>query len=168
MYFKFLKDHIIDWQVEEEDYINWHNASSHFIRSSIPSKAEISMQEERLKTLGYCFPLELKAFWSEIGCGYLCPNDSVDNGLEEPATILDIYFSEGEWSDVKFVCDIIDKNELPFFRIYDLCYLTIGLEEGNNLGKIYYCGDEIAANLVDFTNHILLNPVYYLSLYTTI
>jgi len=164
MYFNFLKDHIINWQLEEEDHVNWNNASSQFIRSSIPSVAEVSKQEKRLKALGYSFPLELKTFWDEIGCGYLCPNDSVDNGLEEPTTILDIYFREGEWSDVKFTCDILDKNELPFFRICDLSYLTIGLEDGINLGRIYYCGDEVASNLIDFTERILLNPVYYLAL----
>lgn len=163
MYFNFLEDHIIDWQLEEEDHVNWRNASSQFIRSSVPSAAEISKQEKRLKAQGYNFPEELKMFWSEIGCGYLCPNDSVDNGLEEPATILDIYFREGEWSDVKFACDIIDKNELAFFRTCDLSYLTIGLEEGINLGKVYYCGDEIATNLIDFTKRILLNPIYYLT-----
>ena len=163
MYFNFLKDHIIDWQLEEEDHVNWHDASNQFIRSSIPSSTEISKQEERLKALGYRFPLELKTFWDEIGCGYLCSNDRVDNGLEEPTTILDIYFREGEWSDIKLACDIIDKNELPFFRIRDLSYLTIGLEEGINLGKIYYCGDEIAANLIDFIKRILLNPIYYLT-----
>lgn len=166
MYFNFLKNRIVDWQLEEEDHINWHIASNQFLRSSIPPVSEISIQEERLKKLGYHFPLELKNFWEEIGCGYLCPNDSVDNGLEEPSTILDIYFREGDWADVKLICDIIDQNELPFFRISDLCYLTIGLEEGSNLGKIYYCGDEIASSLVDFIERILLNPTYYLDLYS--
>lgn len=164
VYFSFLKNHIIDWQLEEEDHINWQTASKQFLRSSLPSTAEISKQEERLKPLGYRFPLELKNFWMEIGCGYLCPNDRVDNGLEEPTTILDIYFREGEWSEVKFICDIIGQNELPFFRTCDLGYLTIGLEEGNNLGKIYYCGDEIASSLIDFAERILLNPTYYLDL----
>ena len=165
MYFNFLKNRIVDWQFEEEDHINWHTASNQFLRSSMISLDEIFKQEERLKNLGYSFPEQLKCFWSEIGCGYLCPNDNVDSGLEEPSTILDIYFREGEWANVKLMCDIIDQNELPFFRISDLCYLTIGLQEGFNLGKIYHCGDEIASSLLDFIEHILINPTYYLDLY---
>lgn len=168
MYFKFLKDRIIDWQLEEEDSINWHNACTQFIRSTIPSITEICKQEERLKALGYNFPLELKAFWNEIGCGYLCPNDTVDNGLEEPNTILDIYFQEGEWAKVKFTCDILAQNELPFFRVRDLSYLTIGIEEGINLGKIYYLGEEIAPNLVNFVERILRNSTYYYALELTV
>ena len=168
MYFNFLKDHIIDWLLEEEDHINWHNDSTQFIRSTIPSISEIAKQEKRLKALGYHFPLELKAFWNEIGCGYLCPNDTVDNGLEEPNTILDIYFQEGEWAKVKFTCDILDQNELPFFRVSDLRYLTIGIEEGMNLGRIYYLGEEIAPNLVDFVERIMRNPIYYHSLELTV
>lgn len=168
MYFNFLKDRIIDWQLEEEDHINWHNASTQFIRSTMPSIPEICKQEARLKALGYNFPLELKAFWNEIGCGYLCPNDTVDNGLEEPNTILDIYFQEGEWATVKFTCDILAQNELPFFRVSDLSYLTIGIEEGINLGRIYYLGEEIAPNLVDFVELILRNSTYYHTLELTV
>lgn len=162
MYFDLLKDHVIDWQFEDDDIINWGNIDHHFLRSSRPSLTEITEQEKRLQPFGYCFPDELKAFWQEVGCGYLCSTDYLDNGFEEPKTTLDIYLLEGDWSDVKLNCDIIAENELPFFRINNLNYLTIGLQKDVNLGKIYRSGEEIAPSLTVFVKSIMQNPLYYL------
>lgn len=164
MYFDFLKDHIVNWQAEEEDIINWSMATHSFIRSVLPTMEEISEQEVRLQQAGYNFPEMLKVFWREIGCGYLCSTEMLDNGLEEPSTILDIYFQEGDWRSVKLACDLLNTNELPFFHIGSLSYLTIGLEEGVNLGKIYRCGEEIAPNLISFVKCLLHNPTYYAEL----
>ena len=44
-----------------------------------------------------------------------------------------------------------------------LDYITIGLEEGVNLGKIYCLGQEIAPNLIVFIQKLLENPTYYLN-----
>lgn len=161
MYYSFLKDHVIDWQFEDRKDFSWGEATDKFIRVNTLSLDEISRQEARLLATGYSFPSELKAFWNEIGCGYLCPTDDIDNGLLGPTSALDIYFTEGDWSQVKLTCDILDKNELPFFLIGALNYLTIGLEEGVNLGKIYRCGEEIAPSLTYFVQHILSDPTYY-------
>lgn len=161
MYFDFVKDCIIDWHLED-DAINWGNMTHSFLRSSIPSSTDITEQEKRLASVGYEFPEELKHFWAEIGCGYLYSTDCLDNGVEEPKTILDIYFQEGDWADVSCHCDIFAANELPFFRISNLNYLTIGLEKGANLGKIYKSGEEIAPSLTDFIKSLMQNPLYYL------
>lgn len=163
MFCNLLKDHILDW-CAEEDSINWEATTHLFLRSTIPSLSEITTQEARLKEVGYTFPPELKAFWQEIGCGYLCSNEMLDNGLEEPHTILDIYFQEGDWQHVHFTCDILANNELPFFRVNSLNYLTIGLEPGVNLGKIYCCGEEIAPSLTAFVEHLLQDTNYYTNL----
>ena len=53
-------------------------------------------------------------------------------------------------------------NELPFLLTTNLDYITIGLEEGVNLGKVYYFGVEIAPNLSVFIQRLLENPTYYL------
>ena len=148
--------------------LNWKNAADKFVKVSILSAEDIALQEQRLIPLGYQFPEELKAFWLEIGCGYLCANDSLDNAFETPSTTLDIYLSEGDWANVKLRCDIFVKNELPFFQIGHLDYITIGLEEGVNLGKIYRLGIEIAPSLTVFVQHILQNPSYYTELVTCI
>ena len=161
MYFNFLQDRIVDWVLDDEGEFNWSNVRNKFIRINTLSTNEIAKQEERLTVLGYHFPKELKAFWSEIGCGYLCPDDFVDNGLERPNTVLDIYLNEGDWANIKLNCNIIDKNELPFFLINDLDYITIGLEEGVNLGKIYRFGEEIAPTLTDFVQQLLQDATYY-------
>ena len=167
MYFSFLQDRIIDWNLDDEIF-SWGNAQDKFVRIGTLCLDEISSQEERLSAFGYSFPAELKAFWSEIGCGYLCPNELVDNGLERPNTVMDIYLNEGDWANVKVNCNIYDQNELPFFIISDLDYITIGLEEGVNLGKIYRFGEEIAPNLTDFIQHIMNDATYYNQLVATI
>jgi len=168
MHFSFLEEKIVDWILNDEQEFNWENAKDKFLRVNTLSLDEISQQEKRLLSLGYQFPSELKTFWTEIGCGYLYPNDFVDNGLERPKTILDIYLNEGEWANVKIDCNIIDKSELPFFLICDLDYITIGIEEGKNLGKIYRFGVEIAPNLTDFIQHIMQDVTYYNKLLTAI
>ena len=168
MYFKFLKDQIISWNLDDETNVNWKNATDKFIRAFTLSDDDINCQEKRLLAFGYRFPNELKAFWSEIGCGYLCPNDNLDNGFEKPSTALDIYLSEGDWANVKLSCNLFVQNELPFFQIGHLDYITIGLEEGVNLGKIYRLGVEIAPSLVDFVKCILQNPSYYNKLVSSV
>lgn len=162
MYFNFLKDHVVNCQLGDEEMINWGAATHAFVRSFLPSQSEIAEQEARLQEVGYHFPKLLKAFWTEIGCGYLCATESLDHALQDPCTALDIYFHEGDWTSIKLTCDILAQNELPFFRINDFRYFTIGLEEGVNLGKIYCCGDEIASDLIEFTEHLIHNPTYYM------
>lgn len=164
MYFDFLKGQVINWNLNDETNLNWDNATNKFVQVSILSDEDISLQEKRLAPLGYHFPEELKAFWQEIGCGYLCPNDSLDNGFEKPNTALDIYLSEGDWANVKLSCDLFVPNELPFFQIGHLDYITIGLEVGVNFGKIYRLGVEIAPSLTVFVQRILENPNYYTQL----
>ena len=164
MYFSFLENQVIDWQSEDDKQFGWGNVSDKFIRTNTVSENDIKMQEVRLASLGYHFPEELKAFWLELGCGYLCPNDKVDNGLQSPNTTLDIYFREGDWSKIKLACDIFDQNELPFFLIGNFNYITIGLEEGVNLGKIYRLGEEIAPSLTYFIEHLLQDSTYYTNL----
>ena len=155
MYFYFLKDQIINGSCENEETFNWNSANGKFVLIHTLSPEEIAHQEERLTAFGYHFPTELKAFWQEIGCGYLSPNDCIDNGLEEPHTALDIYFHEGDWADINLSCNIFAQNELPFLIINNSNYITIGLEEGVNQGKIYYLGEEIAPNLTYFIQQIL-------------
>lgn len=167
MYFSFLQERIIDLELDEQIF-SWGNAQDKFVKVNSITLDEIIHAETRLMTLGYHFPDELKAFWTEVGCGYLCPNEFVDNGLERPDTVLDIYLNEGDWANVKVNCNIYDKNELPFFIIQDLDYITIGLEEGVNLGKIYRFGEEIAPSLSDFIQRILKNTTYYNQLIATV
>lgn len=161
MYFDFLQDRVIYWQLEDEKSFDWKKVTDKFICTNTLSLHTIEEQEERLLAFGYSFPAELKAFWSELGCGYLCSSAEVDNGLEHPRTVLDIYFSEGNWSEVKLPCNLFCENELPFFNIKDLDYITIGLQPGVNLGKIYRFGEEIAPNLTSFIELLLKNNTYY-------
>lgn len=161
MYFNFLKDRIIKGSFDDEMAFNWNNATGKFVLINTLSLDEIAKQEERLTAFGYHFPSELKAFWSEIGCGYLSSNDYAYNGLEDPHAVLDIYLNEGDWANINWGCNIFAQNELPFFIINDSDYITIGLEEGVNQGKIYRLGEEIAPNLTDFMQHILQNDCYY-------
>lgn len=163
MYFDFLQDQIIDWPSDDDPNLTWCMPQKKFIKVVTPSLDEITRVEQRLLTMGYHLPVELKAFWSEIGCGYFENNDLVDNGLELPQTDLDIYFCEGAWTNLKLHFNIFDSNEFPFFLTNNLDYITIGLEEGVNLGKIYHFGQEIAPNLIEFIKRLLENPSYYIN-----
>lgn len=162
VYFNFLQDQIIEWQPESTNSFNWCNIKNNFIRISIPTFEEIDNAELRLATIGYHLPNELKAFWREVGCGYFSAHELVNNGLEQPKTDLDIYFCEGDWTNIKLNCNLLMPNELPFLLTNNLDYITIGLEEGVNLGKIYRFGEEIAPNLIVFIQRLLENPAYYL------
>ena len=101
MYFSFLQDQIIEWQPEDANSFNWCNIKNNFIRISTPTFEEIDNAEVRLAAMGYHLPSELKAFWQEIGCGYFSAHELVNNGLEQPKTDLDIYFCEGDWTDIR-------------------------------------------------------------------
>lgn len=160
MYFDFLKDRIIDCQLGEEP-LNWNTATNKFVLSKKTSRQEISEQERRLNLSGFHFPEELKNFWDEIGCGYICTNYFADNGVLDPKTAVDIYLSEGDWPSIKTALNLIEPNELPFLRIKGFDWLTIGLEAGVNLGKIYRYGEEIAPDLTTFIQLLLADPVYY-------
>ena len=161
MYFDFLQDHIISYSNEQ---FNWNTATDKFVCFIRPTSQDINAAEQRLQAAGYHFPADLKSFWSELGCGYLCPNFLADNVIEDPTALLDIYFSEGEWSELKTTLNLYEANELPFLRTTNFNYITIGLEAGNNLGKIYLNGVEIAASLSEFNQHLLNNPIYYQTL----
>lgn len=162
VYFSFLQDQIIEWQSEEPNSFNWCNIQNHFIRISTPTSEEIENAEARLAAIGYHLPNDLKAFWREVGCGYFSGHELVNNGLEQPKTDLDIYLCEGDWANIKSNCNLLMPNELPFLLTSNLDYITIGLEEGVNLGKIYRFGVEIAPNLIVFIQRLLENPTYYL------
>lgn len=163
VYFSFLKDQIIEWQPEDTKSFNWSNIKNNFIRISTPTFEDINTAEARLATIGYHLPNELKAFWREVGCGYFSAHDLVNNGLEHPKTDLDIYFCEGDWTNIKLNCNLLMPNELPFLLTSNLDYITIGLEEGVNLGRICRFGEEIAPNLIVFIQKLLENPTYYLN-----
>lgn len=154
MKYEFLKEHMIDL-CNGDKHINWAGTKGNFIRAVRISQDEIDTQEARLLETGFSFPEDLKAFWTEIGCGYISPTDTLDNALETPTNILDFYFNVGDWSDLKIACDFFNTDELPFFFISGLDYITIGLKEGTNLGKIYRFGQEIAPSLSDFLQCIL-------------
>jgi len=161
MYFDFLQDHIMSYSNEK---FNWNNATDKFICFIKLTSQDIDAAEQRLETTGYQFPTELKNFWYEMGCGYLCSNFLADNVFEDPKALLDIYFSEGEWSKLKTTLNFYEANEFPFLRTTNFNYITIGLEAGNNLGKIYLNGIEIAGSLSEFIQHLLNNPIFYQTL----
>lgn len=160
MKYDFLRQHMIDLSNGERT-LSWEGTKGNFIRAVKVNQTEIDSQEARLLETGFTFPKDLKEFWTEIGCGYVSPTDALDNALETPTNILDFYFNVGDWSDLKIACDFFDHDELPFFFISGLDYITIGLKEGTNLGKIYRFGQEIAPSLSDFLQCILNDATFF-------
>ena len=161
MYYDFLQRHTIICDEGQYVCFNWNNAMNKFLCYTTVSPTEIALAKERLNSVGYELPEDLERFWSEVGCGYLCSNFLADNVLEGPQALLDIYFSEGEWSTLKKQIQLFDENELPFLRTSNFNYITIGIENGVNMGRIYFNGLEIAASLSEFINRLLENPIYY-------
>lgn len=127
------------------------------------SQSDIAEAEIRLKRL---FPDELKAFFGEIGCGFLKAGKAdlsrtsfnYLNRFLDPGEIADICLGEDE--DMA-PSEGFAADELPFFEIADQLYLVIR-PDGNNPHSICWpYGDPIADDLLIFVSRLINDPRFY-------
>lgn len=117
---------------------------------------EIKNAEERL---GYSFPTILRAFYSEVGYGFIKGSPSFINRIMAPDDVADFMCDDEKYQYVDK--SIYSENEMIFFHIADEDFLTIELL-GENSGAIKYFDDVIAVDLIDFINRMLVNPNYFI------
>lgn len=116
---------------------------------------DIKDAEERL---GYSFPPILRAFYCEVGYGFIKENPSFINRIMAPDDVAD-FMCEEEYQYVDK--SIYSENEMIFFHIADEDFLTIEML-GDNSGAVKYFDEIIAVDLIDFINKMMVNPNYFI------
>lgn len=97
--------------------------------------------------IGYNFPEELKAFYNEIGYGFVCKDDNLRiDRIMHPQDIADFILGDD-------VYEFIDKSiypddEIPFFHIAGDDFLTLKIDEDEL--EVKYFGEVIAKSIKEF------------------
>lgn len=116
---------------------------------------EIKDAEERL---GYSFPPILRAFYCEVGYGFIKGSPSFINRIMAPDEVADFMRDEEEYQYVDK--SIYSENEMVFYHIADEDFLTI--EMLGDSGAVKYFDEIIAVDLIDFINKMMVNPNYFI------
>lgn len=120
---------------------------------------DIKEAEERL---GLAFPDELKAFYKEVGYGFLDVNNKNSfNRMLDPHSVADIRFREGIYEYDPDLDDIYEEeDELVFYEVNEGVYLTIDL--GNKKqSPVYYLGTKIADSFGEFLEKMNKDTDYF-------
>lgn len=156
--FHFLTDIMRDGEVEPE-YPN--------VRFPVAVE-EVESAERRIEIQ---FPEQLRAFFSEIGCGFLKASQAETSGTDfnhinrflDPDEIADLFLGEDEGL---LPSEGFDDGELPFFEIGDQLYLVIRVSD-NGYGQVCWpFGDVVCNDLVAFVTELAIDPGFYNELIT--
>ena len=114
--------------------------------------------------MGGELPIELKAFYREIGYGFLCIG--IGNNVNRIISATEITnFIEGindyendlrrEYYD--------DPNELVFFKVPSEAFIVLDLKQENSNGQcpLYYFDKRVADSIEEFIVKMDKNPNYY-------
>lgn len=151
--FDFLKSYI--YEAEDDSA----SAGKHsFYKLAVE---DITEAEQRLKSK---FPPELRAFYSEVGYGFMC-NATVDmfDRLMDPASVVDFQLCEGIY-DINEPEEYYGKNFLTFFEVSEVSFIAMDISNQNPMGQcpIYYFESKIADSLEEFIRKMDENADYYL------
>ena len=107
--------------------------------------------EEAQETLGIILPKELKAFYRQVGYGFLYSKEYKFNRIMSPQSLCEFRFRKGMYSnDTDLdVYEDYERDKIIFFEISEGNYLSIGFSKGNN-GEIFYGKRKIANSLSEF------------------
>jgi hypothetical protein len=122
--------------------------------------------DEAEKRLGFKLPSQLRAFYEQIGCGFLrLPPNADDsrrlnyiNRFLDPDEVATLYLGEDEDFDPS---DGFDSTELPFFEVGDGLYIVIKMSGDDSNRVCWPSGEEISPDLVTFTRHLVEDPRFY-------
>lgn len=114
------------------------------------------------KDMGIMLPDDLKAFYEEIGYGFLESRQESFNRIMAPGSICDFRFREEEFADNPEleVYAAYERDKLVFFEVCEGYYLLIGFSKNNN-GKIFDGDKMIADNLKQFLIEYQKDENYY-------
>lgn len=127
------------------------------------SGADVKNAEYRV---GVQFPNQLRAFFSEIGCGFLkaSQTDSARtefnyiNRFLDPNEVAELYLGVNE--DLS-PSEGFDDGELPFFEIGDQLYLVVRRDGDNDNQVCWPLGEVICDDLVTFVSKLVHDPRFY-------
>lgn len=117
---------------------------------------EIKNAEERM---GFLFPESLKAFYCEVGYGFIKTSPNFINRIMSPSDIADFICESEEYEYVDK--SIYNEDELVFMHIADEDFLTIEYKD-NMEGAIKYFGEKIANSFIEFLEKMIEAPNYYI------
>ena len=116
------------------------------------------VQEE----IGIFLPKELKAFYEEVGYGFLRSDRYNFNRIMSPKSLCDFRLRKGQFSDsseLEFY-EEYERDQIIFFEISEGSYLSMGFSKENN-GEVFYGRSKIANSLYEFLEKYQENEHYF-------
>lgn len=125
--------------------------------SFYPITEEMVLEAE--KRMGIKFPLELRKFYLDVGCGFIEKQLCEINRMIGPLGCSDIRLREDiyEYDPDLEMYEKYEKNSIIFFEINEGLYASIGIEDG----KIYYTNKVIADTLEEFLEKMAQDSDYW-------
>lgn len=124
---------------------------------------DISTAEDRI---GIILPDELKAFYMDIGYGFICVGESVyANRIVSPRTIVDFYLGKGSYENDERRQYYQDKTKLIFCEVSENTFLIMDIAQQSSTGQcpIYDYDVRIADSLIDFLDKMDRKVNYYMT-----
>lgn len=116
------------------------------------------------KELNFTFPQELKAFYKELGYGFLRQNEdrTYNNMFFPPEEIYDFYTGADFYAtDERQEYYPFDGENLIFFEVDCDVFLTMKLK-GPDAGSIFYFDDKVASSIKEFIERMKTDYNYYM------
>ena len=112
--------------------------------------------------LGIILPKELKAFYREVGYGFIYSKAYNFNRIMSPKSLCDFRFRKGQFSDSSELeaYEEYERDKLVFFEISEGSYLSIGFSQRNN-GEVFYGQSKIAGSLTEFLENYQEDENYF-------
>jgi hypothetical protein len=138
--------------------INWEKNNSFYP----VTEDEILRTEEKL---GINFPKELKAFYLEIGYGFIEGSEYNINRVMDPFSVRDFRLRTGafEFYPEIDLYDHFEDGKLIFFESDESALLSIELG-GSEKNKIFYYNMPIADSLEEFITKVQENDNYFVDM----
>lgn len=147
--FSFLKPYVLT-----AAYIDAHYEEVQLLKHSfLPvEETRIAQAEEKL---GFSLPAELKAFYRQIGYGYLHQGqESSHNRFLYPLSVADAYLRQGAFDNgyLGSVGLYEEPYKLVFYQAQEGCFAWLDLRENNLTSTVYYIGeaDKLADSIEAF------------------
>lgn len=124
--------------------------------------------DEAEKRMGMKFPKELRAFYEQIGYGFMCKDGKniFINRLMDPHSVADLRIGEGIYEGYDILLDELEEDPhlFPFFEVGDDCYIFLDLSRKTSNGNhpVIYTGIQIADSLEEFLRKLDAKENYYL------
>ncbi|MFD1874426.1 SMI1/KNR4 family protein [Hymenobacter bucti] len=147
--FSFLKPYVLT-----EAYVDAHYEEVQFLKHSflpVP-EARLAQAEEKL---GFSLPEELKAFYYQVGYGYLHQaQESSHNRLMYPLDVAAAYLRQGKFEN-GYLANIglyEEPYKLLFYEAQQGCFAWLDLREKKPTSTVYYIGeaDKVADSIEAF------------------